>query len=123
MPPRPRRRAALAVLLVATVFLAAASSAPVYHDNDGGEWAADADYAYYGSVAACAGTAARAECAVVAARTRRRELGGDGNIGYGALQKDQTPCSYRGASYYNCRPGGSANPYTRGCTAMTQCRG
>lgn len=109
---------------MATVFLAAASSAPVYHDNDGGEWAADADYGYYyGSVAACAGTAARAECAVVAARTRRRELGGDGNIGYGALQKDQTPCSYRGASYYNCRPGGSANPYTRGCTAMTQCRG
>jgi hypothetical protein len=124
MPPRPRRRAALAVLLVATVFLAAASSAPVYHDDDGGEWAADADYGYYyGSVAACAGTVARAECEVVAARTRRRELGGDGNIGYGALQKDQTPCSYRGASYYNCRPGGSANPYTRGCTAMTQCRG
>jgi len=94
---------------------AAAASAPVYrHDDD---WAADADYGYGG--VACAGTAVGAECSV----TARRELGGGGNIGYGALQKDQTPCSYRGASYYNCHPGGAANPYTRGCSAITQCRG
>jgi len=125
LPTPPRRRAALAALVVSAVLLAvegnnaqrsaAAASAPVYrHDDD---WAADADYGYGG--VACAGTAVGAECSV----TARRELGGGGNIGYGALQKDQTPCSYRGASYYNCHPGGAANPYTRGCSAITQCRG
>ncbi|XP_066310629.1 rapid alkalinization factor-like [Miscanthus floridulus] len=125
LPPPPRRRAALTVLVVAAVLLAvagnaqrsaAAASAPVYHDED--DWAADVGYGY-GGVAACTGTATGAECAVAA----RRELGDGGSIGYGALQKDQTPCSYRGASYYNCHPGGAANPYTRGCSAITQCRG
>ncbi|CAI9768964.1 unnamed protein product [Fraxinus pennsylvanica] len=48
--------------------------------------------------------------------TRRRY------ISYGALQRNNVPCSRRGASYYNCRPGAQANPYTRGCSAITRCR-
>lgn len=53
----------------------------------------------------------------------RRALDGtDGYISYGALRADSVPCSQRGASYYNCQPGASANPYTRSCTALTQCR-
>lgn len=122
----PPRRAALAVLVVAAVLLAvagnahrsAAASVPVYHDDDDDDWAADAGYGY-GGVVACAGTAVGAECAVAS----RRELGGGGYIGYGALQKDQVPCSQRGAPYGNCGPGGAANPYTRGCLPNTQCRG
>ncbi|KAG0540882.1 hypothetical protein BDA96_03G447800 [Sorghum bicolor] len=125
----PRRHSALAVLVLAAVLLAvagnkaqrrsaAAALAPVYHDDDD-DWAADVGYGY-GGVASCTGTATGAECAVAAAR---RELGDGGSIGYGALRKDQTPCSYRGASYYNCRPGAAANPYNRGCSAITQCRG
>ncbi|KZV42030.1 rapid alkalinization factor [Dorcoceras hygrometricum] len=43
-------------------------------------------------------------------------------ISYGALQRNSVPCSRRGASYYNCRPGAQANPYTRGCSAITRCR-
>ncbi|XP_073310022.1 rapid alkalinization factor-like [Primulina huaijiensis] len=43
-------------------------------------------------------------------------------ISYGALQRDSVPCSRRGASYYNCRPGAQANPYSRGCSAITRCR-
>ncbi|XP_076891737.1 rapid alkalinization factor 23-like [Bidens hawaiensis] len=43
-------------------------------------------------------------------------------ISYGALSKNNVPCSRRGASYYNCRSGGQANPYTRGCSAITRCR-
>ncbi|GLU07411.1 hypothetical protein SLE2022_243710 [Rubroshorea leprosula] len=43
-------------------------------------------------------------------------------ISYGALQRNTVPCSQRGASYYNCQPGAQANPYTRGCSAITQCR-
>ncbi|WVZ67549.1 hypothetical protein U9M48_016607 [Paspalum notatum var. saurae] len=95
-------------------------AAPVYHDH----WAADdddADYGY-GGVACTGGTVG--DCAAPSrATTRRRELGGGGTIAYSALQKDRTPCSYRGASYYNCGPSGAANPYSRGCSAITQCRG
>jgi hypothetical protein len=55
--------------------------------------------------------------------SKRRVLqGGSGYIGYDALRRDSVPCSNRGASYYNCRPGGEANPYSRGCSAITQCR-
>ncbi|KAK9065599.1 hypothetical protein SSX86_015000 [Deinandra increscens subsp. villosa] len=43
-------------------------------------------------------------------------------ISYGALNKNNVPCSRRGASYYNCRSGGQANPYSRGCSAITRCR-
>uniref|UniRef100_A0A0D9UZ85 Rapid alkalinization factor 1 n=1 Tax=Leersia perrieri TaxID=77586 RepID=A0A0D9UZ85_9ORYZ len=54
---------------------------------------------------------------------RRMLQGGSGYIGYDALRRDSVPCSQRGASYYNCQPGGEANPYSRGCSAITQCRG
>ncbi|KAJ9187758.1 hypothetical protein P3X46_003180 [Hevea brasiliensis] len=43
-------------------------------------------------------------------------------LSYGALQRDTVPCSQRGASYYNCQPGAEANPYSRGCSAITRCR-
>lgn len=43
-------------------------------------------------------------------------------ISYGALQRNTVPCSRRGASYYNCQPQAQANPYTRGCSAITKCR-
>ena len=43
------------------------------------------------------------------------------HISYGALQRNTVPCSRRGASYYNCKQGGEANKYQRGCSAITQC--
>ncbi|CAN0897150.1 Protein RALF-like 33 [Linum grandiflorum] len=43
-------------------------------------------------------------------------------ISYGALQRNTVPCSNRGSSYYNCQSGGQANPYQRGCSAITRCR-
>ncbi|KAL6896580.1 hypothetical protein ACP4OV_007152 [Aristida adscensionis] len=47
-----------------------------------------------------------------------------GFISYLALSRDRVPCDQRGASYYsNCQPGAEANPYARGCSAITQCRG
>ncbi|GMH07742.1 hypothetical protein Nepgr_009582 [Nepenthes gracilis] len=52
----------------------------------------------------------------------RRILATTKYISYSALNKNSVPCSRRGASYYNCRPGASANPYQRGCTAITRCR-
>ncbi|KAK7344249.1 hypothetical protein VNO77_13642 [Canavalia gladiata] len=53
----------------------------------------------------------------------RRILATTKYISYGALQRNTVPCSRRGASYYNCRPGAQANPYNRGCSAITRCRG
>ncbi|XP_071737308.1 protein RALF-like 33 [Rutidosis leptorrhynchoides] len=43
-------------------------------------------------------------------------------ISYGALSRNNVPCSRRGASYYNCRRGAQANPYSRGCSTITRCR-
>ncbi|XP_062210510.1 rapid alkalinization factor-like [Phragmites australis] len=54
---------------------------------------------------------------------RRVLQSGNSYISYGALRRDNVPCSVRGASYYNCRPGAQANPYSSGCSAITRCRG
>ncbi|KAJ6974273.1 rapid alkalinization factor [Populus alba] len=53
----------------------------------------------------------------------RRILATSRYVSYGALQKNNVPCSRRGASYYNCKNGAQANPYTRGCSSITRCRG
>ncbi|KAL4186418.1 hypothetical protein AMTRI_Chr09g33780 [Amborella trichopoda] len=54
--------------------------------------------------------------------TSRRLLGGAKRyISYGALKKDRVPCNHRGASYYNCKRTSRANPYRRGCSAITRC--
>ncbi|WJX85389.1 hypothetical protein P8452_67849 [Trifolium repens] len=50
----------------------------------------------------------------------RRILANTKYISYGALQRNTVPCSRRGASYYNCKPGAQANPYSRGCSAITR---
>ncbi|KAK3418608.1 hypothetical protein EUGRSUZ_H04532 [Eucalyptus grandis] len=55
--------------------------------------------------------------------SNRRILATSSYISYGALKRNTVPCSRRGASYYNCRPGASSNPYSRGCSAITRCRG
>ncbi|XP_022999036.1 protein RALF-like 33 [Cucurbita maxima] len=52
----------------------------------------------------------------------RRILATSQYISYGALRRNTVPCSRRGASYYNCQPGAQANPYSRGCSAITRCR-
>lgn len=54
--------------------------------------------------------------------SNRRILATTKYISYESLKRNNVPCSRRGASYYNCRPGAEANPYTRGCSAITHCR-
>lgn len=53
--------------------------------------------------------------------SNRRILATSNYISYAALNRNRVPCSRRGASYYNCRPGAQANPYSRGCSAITRC--
>ncbi|XP_010464074.1 PREDICTED: protein RALF-like 22 [Camelina sativa] len=52
----------------------------------------------------------------------RRILAQKKYVSYGAMRKNSVPCSRRGASYYNCQRGAQANPYRRGCSAITRCR-
>ncbi|KFK32572.1 hypothetical protein AALP_AA6G260700 [Arabis alpina] len=75
----------------------------------------------------CRGTIS--ECSVSAgdefemdSEINRRILATQRYISYGALRRNTIPCSRRGASYYNCRRGAQANPYSRGCSAITRCR-
>ncbi|GAA0146544.1 hypothetical protein LIER_06471 [Lithospermum erythrorhizon] len=42
-------------------------------------------------------------------------------ISYGTMKKDFVPCTQPGASYYDCRGGGQANHYNRGCEVITRC--
>lgn len=61
---------------------------------------------------------------LMSSETARRTLAGRGRgryIGYRALRSNQVPCGRRGRSYYNCQQRGRANPYRRGCTAITHC--
>ena len=106
----------LILLLAAAVLTSAAAS-------DGG--AASQLGWMLGSGGGCRGTIA--ECLAgeefdLSSEVSRRILASTRYISYGALRRDTTPCSRRGLSYYNCRPGARANPYTRGCSAITRCR-
>ncbi|CAL5347734.1 unnamed protein product [Camellia sinensis] len=40
-------------------------------------------------------------------------------ISYKTLKRDLVPCTRPGASYYNCKASGQANPYNRGCEVIT----
>ncbi|XP_020208723.1 rapid alkalinization factor [Cajanus cajan] len=71
-----------------------------------------------GSIAECLG----GEEFELDSEINRRILATNKYISYNALQRNTVPCSRRGASYYNCRPGAQANPYSRGCSAITRCR-
>ncbi|KAJ9686293.1 hypothetical protein PVL29_015274 [Vitis rotundifolia] len=53
---------------------------------------------------------------------RRSLAQGSRFISYGALKKNNVPCNRRGNSYYNCVRSGKANPYRRGCSAITHCQ-
>nr|GMD68930.1 rapid alkalinization factor [Ipomoea batatas] len=72
-----------------------------------------------GSIAECMASGEEFE---MDTESNRRILATSNYISYGALQRGNTPCSRRGSSYYNCQPGAQANPYTRGCSAITRCR-
>ncbi|KAK9146930.1 hypothetical protein Sjap_006833 [Stephania japonica] len=71
-----------------------------------------------GSIGDCSG----AEEFDLDSEINRRILATRQYISYGALRRNTVPCSRRGASYYNCRAGAQANPYQRGCSAITRCR-
>jgi hypothetical protein len=117
----PRCHVALAFLVVSAVLLVAAATP--HHELDPAKWATDQDHdgGTVMRVSACTVEDQEEGCEGDAAT--RRQLAGNSYIGYDALRRNAVPCSYRGASYYNCRPGAQANPYSRGCSSITRCRG
>ncbi|EER96261.1 hypothetical protein BDA96_02G119300 [Sorghum bicolor] len=123
---------ALALLLLLAVTAASASAAGGSHldlDLDLGSFLSSAgrrEECRGGTVGECLAEDPEPldlDLAGASADSHRRALYGGGYISYRALQRGNVPCSRRGASYYNCRPGAQANPYHRGCSRITRCRG
>lgn len=109
----------LVLCLIASVILPRATAG-------GGDAAAAMAWVMPAVRSGCRGTVA--ECLAddeefeLDSESNRRILATRRYISYGALSRNNVPCSRRGASYYNCRPGAQANPYRRGCSAITRCR-
>ncbi|XP_062108635.1 protein RALF-like 33 [Humulus lupulus] len=112
----------LAICAIFAVNLALASSSAI-------DFSGSHQLSWISSRSACTGTIA--ECLIAGdddlememdSESNRRILATSRYISYGALRRNTVPCSRRGASYYNCRPGAQANPYSRGCSSITRCR-
>ncbi|XP_010938417.1 protein RALF-like 33 [Elaeis guineensis] len=113
------------LLLAASIALLAATSEAVSASAAGSIGGGAAELGWIPGQTACRGTVA--ECIAgdefdFESEISRRILASWRYISYNALRRDSVPCSRRGASYYNCRPGAYANPYHRGCSAITRCR-
>ncbi|XP_052188529.1 rapid alkalinization factor-like [Diospyros lotus] len=104
------------------VSFAAAAADGGYSQFQVGWFPAPATGECRGSMAECMALEEEEEEFQMDSEINRRILAGRRYISYGALSRNRVPCSRRGASYYNCRRGGSANPYQRGCSAITRCR-
>ncbi|XP_062201678.1 rapid alkalinization factor-like [Phragmites australis] len=119
----------MAKLALALLLLAVATSASAASSLAGGDHRLDLGFLSAGrrecrgTVAECLAEEEEEELGSASAEGHRRALYRSGYISYGALRRDSVPCSRRGASYYNCRPGAQANPYHRGCSRITRCRG
>ncbi|XP_008775576.1 protein RALF-like 33 [Phoenix dactylifera] len=116
------RRAELPFLLLSLLLLLLVAGAS---HSGGGVGEGAAPLSWIPGLSTCQGTIA--ECLAgeefdLSSDVARRMLATSNYISYNALKRNNVPCSRRGASYYNCRPGAQANPYNRGCSAITRCR-
>lgn len=108
-----------AVLVLSSSSMAAGSSGGHFQDLGWMASSGSSRSSCKGSIAECLAAGEEFE---LDSEINRRILATNNYISYGALQRNTVPCSRRGASYYNCQPGAQANPYNRGCTAITRCR-
>ncbi|KAJ0797168.1 putative rapid ALkalinization Factor [Helianthus annuus] len=104
-------------LLISAFALSSFNISPVAAGGDEFRWISNQTGGCKGSIAECM---AAGEMEMETESTRRI-LATSNYISYDALQGNNVPCSQRGASYYNCRSGGQANPYQRGCSTITRC--
>uniref|UniRef100_A0A7N1A235 Rapid alkalinization factor-like n=1 Tax=Kalanchoe fedtschenkoi TaxID=63787 RepID=A0A7N1A235_KALFE len=120
-------QAAVRVAVLIVLVIASTSSLLVSSSSAGDLPAAAQLFSWMPSRSTCQGTIA--ECLAdedgefdLDSESNRRILATSNYISYGALSRNRVPCSRRGASYYNCQAGAQANPYSRGCSAITRCR-
>ncbi|GMP60475.1 hypothetical protein ACSBR2_005400 [Camellia fascicularis] len=107
-------------IIITSLIIILSSSRAVAASGDLMGWAAPtARSGCRGTIAECLSTDEEFD---LDSEATRRILATTRYISYGALQRNTVPCSRRGASYYNCRSGAQANPYSRGCSAITRCR-
>jgi hypothetical protein len=59
--------------------------------------------------------------AIALAPTSAHSAGKGKFIDYRTLERNRIPCSKRGQSFNNCKVGGEANPYKRGCSDASRC--
>ncbi|XP_010524867.1 PREDICTED: protein RALF-like 22 [Tarenaya hassleriana] len=114
-----RSRAIYGILSILAILTAAVESADDYGAAVGLIRTGSSLSGCKGSIAECM---AEEEELELGSEISRRILATNKYISYGALQRNSVPCSRRGASYYNCRRGAQANPYSRGCSTITRCR-
>ncbi|XP_022721124.1 protein RALF-like 19 [Durio zibethinus] len=70
----------------------------------------------------CIGVEDVTDALMMDSETNRRQLAQTKRyISYGALKANSVPCNRRGQSYYDCQNRRKANPYNRGCSAITHC--
>ncbi|XP_010546717.1 PREDICTED: protein RALF-like 22 [Tarenaya hassleriana] len=112
-------RAIYAVIAILAIAIAAVEAGEDYGAALGLVRAGSSLSGCRGSIAECL---AEEEELELDSEISRRILATNKYISYGALQRNSVPCSRRGASYYNCRRGAQANPYSRGCSTITRCR-
>ncbi|XP_008789920.1 protein RALF-like 33 [Phoenix dactylifera] len=125
MAKRSRPLSHFLLLLAASIPLLAVTSEAVSASFAGSVAGGAADLGWIPGRTECRGTVA--ECIAgdefeLESEISRRILAFRRYISYNSLRRGSVPCSRRGASYYNCRPGAHANPYSRGCSAITRCR-
>ncbi|PKI37183.1 rapid alkalinization factor-like [Punica granatum] len=104
----------LLLLTALTISISDAGNAPF-----AGRWVPTTKGQNASSVEECL---AENEFGIMDSKISRRILATSQFISYQALRSNSVPCSRRGASYYNCRPGAEANPYIHACTTLSQCR-
>ncbi|PPS01412.1 hypothetical protein GOBAR_AA19250 [Gossypium barbadense] len=114
------------LVVICTTLMAAAAAAVMTVDASGDHHLQHPILGWIPTRSPCKGSIA--ECLAgeefeLDSEISRRILATTRYISYGALQRNTVPCSRRGASYYNCKPGAQANPYNRGCSRITRCRG
>ncbi|KAF6991322.1 hypothetical protein CFC21_008418 [Triticum aestivum] len=112
MAPRPAAAAGLAVSTVVALLVVLVVACQLPRATGGGVTTVQA---FDGTAALGLEQCAADEQELVRTRTARY-------ISYAALRADAIPCNKRGQSYYtNFGSMQQANPYTRGCSAITRC--
>lgn len=107
----------LALMMAATAMLA--SALPTSGASSDMKWVLPMHAPCNGRVGDCID--AEEEMLMESETTKRQLWERNRYISNEAMKKNNIPCNQAGQSYYNCQGNQAANPYRRGCSAITHC--